>query len=718
VQSAVGSRANFLRLEPRHGGLVLSAPGLPGHPEAVFRIDQLGELVAVLQSCGTDRVHVHHWLGYDASLRALLDRLDVPFDVTIHDYFSVCPQINLLPTPTSQHCGEPDTATCNSCIAGRPQFGATNITEWRMRHAWLLNEAERVICPSVDARDRIARHVPHARVVTVSHEPVLQGSWKVQSRPPSLGEPMRIGVIGVIAHHKGLDALVSAIEAADPREFEFVVIGSCDPNLPRHLRHRVTETGPYEEADLQGLLAAAQLHAAWFPAKWPETYSFTLTGAIDAQLPILAPAMGAFPERLAERPLTWLVQPTRDGAALLNSFRMVMSMLLVQPGPAAGPRAADPVSYYPDAYLAPLESRNRQWPERLMSLRRKGLTSVLVLPDRYDNGTISPCGFIRLVQPFDALAASHPDVLVNLVDLEAALTRDADVLVCQRHVTGDLALAEQLIDHCRRRGITLIYDLDDDLVSIPSSHPEAARLNGLAPIVRKFLDSADCVWLATPELQRRIGFEPCNSKVVANKHDDRIWRRSARRFPSQGSQSVRIVYMGTATHDEELDFLQPIAESLQREFSRRIRFEIVGVSSKSQLPSCFEQVTPEEGPARQTYPGFVEWLCRQHWDIAVSPLIDSPFNRCKSAIKLFDYAALALPVVASQHAEYDTAFGCDHGVHLVENTLTAWCEALSPLVMDVEARESDGQKILNHYRRHHILSVDPLDRLRAFGLHR
>jgi hypothetical protein len=102
--------------------------------------------------------------------------------------------------------------------------------------------------------------------------------------------------------------------------------------------------------------------------------------------------------------------------------------------------------------------------------------------------------------------------------------------------------------------------------------------------------------------------------------------------------------MGTATHDEELDFLQPIAESLQRQFGRQVRFDVVGVASRGQLARCFHRVMPEEGPASQTYPGFVEWFCRQHWDIAVSPLIDSPFNRCKSAIKLFDYAALALPV--------------------------------------------------------------------------
>jgi hypothetical protein len=165
--------------------------------------------------------------------------------------------------------------------------------------------------------------------------------------------------------------------------------------------------------------------------------------------------------------------------------------------------------------------------------------------------------------------------------------------------------------------------------------------------------------------------------------------------------------MGTATHDEELDFLQPIAELLQRQFGRQVRFDVVGVASRGQLARCFHRVTPEEGPAAQTYPGFVEWFCRQHWDIAVSPLIDSPFNRCKSAIKLFDYAALALPVVASQHAEYDAAFGGDHGVQLVENTVTAWYDALLRLVIDAENRRRVGQKVVEHYRRHHVLGADP-----------
>jgi len=707
VQSVVGSRANFLRLEPRPAGLALSAPGFPGHPEAVFRVEQLDDLVSMLQHCGIDRVHVHHWLGYDDSLRRLIDRLGVPFDVTIHDYFSVCPQINLLPTPTSRYCGEPDAATCNTCIAARPQHGATNITDWRNRHAWLLQEAERVICPSVDTRDRIARLAPHAHPIAVPHEPVPNECWNVRGVRPATGQPLRIGVLGIVAHHKGLDALAAAVEAANPREYEFVVIGSCEPSLPRHLRHRVRESGRYEEADLPGLIADAELHAIWFPVTCPETYSYTLSAAIRASLPIVAPALGSFPDRLLGRPLTWIVQPTRDGEAVLNTFAEVRAALLSHVGPATGPRTAEAKPFYPDAYLGPFAVRRGPPATRTVSSRRQGRASVLVLPDRYAGGGITPCGHIRLVQPFDAMAAMHADALVQVVDIDAALGREADALVCQRHVVSDLPMAERLLDHCRRHGMRLIYDLDDDLVSIPVTHPEVGRLKSLAAVVMRFLAAADSVWVATPELRRRLSTIRPDAEVVRNAHDDRIWRRPHPQSAGIRSRAVRIVYMGTATHDEELEFLEPIAESLQRQFGQRVRFDVVGVASRQHLPRGFHRVVPDDGPVTQAYPGFVEWFCRQEWDIAVSPLIDGPFNRCKSAIKLLDYAALGLPVVASRHTEYETAFGDGHGVQFVGNTESEWTESLAVMIADPEARRRAGHRILDHYRRHHVLGGQP-----------
>ena len=73
----------------------------------------------VLQSAGVTRAHIHHLMGMDLDVRALLHRLGVPFDVTVHDYFAICPQVNLLPWLQGAYCGEPD-ARGLQCLHRRP----------------------------------------------------------------------------------------------------------------------------------------------------------------------------------------------------------------------------------------------------------------------------------------------------------------------------------------------------------------------------------------------------------------------------------------------------------------------------------------------------------------------------------------------------------------------------------------------------------------------
>ena len=57
------------------------------------------------------------------------------------------------------------------------RHGATDILSWRRRHGWLLLEAERVMCPSEDARARLARHGLAERAIVAPHEPVAAGRW-------------------------------------------------------------------------------------------------------------------------------------------------------------------------------------------------------------------------------------------------------------------------------------------------------------------------------------------------------------------------------------------------------------------------------------------------------------------------------------------------------------------------------------------------------------
>jgi len=701
LMAAVGGRVNFLRLEPAQGGVRLSAPGLPQLPSIVFHPEGVPQLAALLASFGVDRVHVHHWLGLEMDLRHLLDVLGVPFDVTVHDYYSVCPRINLMRSPDEGYCGEPGPAGCNACIAARFDRGLTDITEWRGRTAWLFDEAERVLCPSEDARRRMARYVPHARLLAVPHEPVTEQAWRVSGPVLRPGERLRIGILGVVAKHKGLDALAAAAEI-DPDRIEFVVIGFCEPPLPRRVRRLVKETGPYQDADLVRLVAGSGVHAVWFPARWPETYSYTLSAALAAGLPVIGPPLGAFPERLAGRPLTWQAEPTADPAALGRLFAEVRGALEQAAGqqPLEAPRKVAGDDFYAQSYVVPPGSREAASRRTVRSLERDGLLTVLMLPDRRADGGVSPCGSIRLVQPFDVLAAAVTDLLVEQVDRRSVFQRSADVLVCQRHAVPTVAEADRLIEHCRRHGMRLVYDLDDELLTIPDDHPEAAPLRALAAVVLRLVLAADRVWVATPALASRLaGLRP-DAEVVPNALDDRLWQMPP---PRRSDGQIRIVYMGTATHDGELAFLAPVAAAIHRRYGDRVRFEVVGVTARS-LPAGFDRRLPDGDAANASYPGFVEWFGRQRWEIAVSPLVDGPFNRCKSAIKLMDYAALGLPIVASRHPEYEAAFGGDHGVFLVDNDEAAWIDALSKLIDDSAARDRAGRLAREHCRVRHALS--------------
>ena len=57
---------------------------------------------------------------------------------------------------------------------------------------------------------------------------------------------------------------------------------------------------PYLEENAQGTLEGLSPHAVWLPSVWPETYSYTLSIALQAGLPVAAFDIGAMARRIGE----------------------------------------------------------------------------------------------------------------------------------------------------------------------------------------------------------------------------------------------------------------------------------------------------------------------------------------------------------------------------------------------------------------------------------
>jgi GT2 family glycosyltransferase/glycosyltransferase involved in cell wall biosynthesis len=674
LRSVLHEHARFLILRPGVGrGIVVleSADSADG-----FRIErdltaETDEIVALLRSFGVSRVHVHHMLGLPAEVRELHRRLRVPLDFTVHDAYTLCPQFTMTDRAGS-YCGEPDASACNECIAERG--GAADILWWRESFGWLFRESGRVICPSEDAATRVRRYQPRAPTLVVPHE---EPSSRATCPRPLTDGVLRIAVLGTLDDHKGVRQIRDLADAIEARSlpFELVVIGH---SIAKHvtLPPSVRVSGPYDDHDLSGLLASSAPHVVWFPGRCPETYSFTLSTALRAGLPIVAPQLGAFPERLRDRAWTRLVNVDLTTEGLIDVLQEIRQELA---SVAAGPCVATPdraVSrFYPRSYL----TQAAPAPAAASPVSRP---RVLLVPETH-GGVPGACGYIRLLLPL-----LHADVRsmmdVSVAAPHEALQQVADVLVLQRLAFRDRRGLEALLDHALRTGQRVVYDLDDDLLSVPDDHPEHDHYAPLSELVRVAVGAADEVWTSTSALAERMRGLARTLVVLPNALDETLWWSELPSAPPPGR--IGLLYAGTPTHEADFAMVSGALRRLHQELGDQVSVALVGISPQPLRDPAWRHLSVPPSAAA-SYPAFVNWFRRMARDyhVGLAPLADKPFNHGKSGIKVLEYAAAGLLPICSDVGPYATAV-TDGADGILVRHEDEWYERLRELIRDADRR--------------------------------
>ncbi len=104
-------------------------------------------VVKLFRALGIQRIHFHHYADLPQWVLALPEHLNIPFDVTVHDFVVACPQFHFQ-DDRGKYCGRPNDAGCNACIEDRKNPWGLTIEAWRALFFDHLLKAERVICPS------------------------------------------------------------------------------------------------------------------------------------------------------------------------------------------------------------------------------------------------------------------------------------------------------------------------------------------------------------------------------------------------------------------------------------------------------------------------------------------------------------------------------------------------------------------------------------------
>jgi glycosyltransferase involved in cell wall biosynthesis len=244
-------------------------------------------------------------------------------------------------------------------------------------------------------------------------------------------------------------------------------------------------------------------------------------------------------------------------------------------------------------------------------------------------------------------ALGHRVSLRHLNDLLVGPAR-FDIAVFMR--PADSLRFRWAIARLRRGGCRLMADFDDlifhaDLAAHrPSVLSGQARLESTQAKFRlheRALPAFDGVVLSTRELAESFsGFYPSRPHSVIPNAVFRPWRA----LPRVDTWPRRITYFsGTRTHDRDFALVEPALVRLLEERDD-VHLQLVGPLKTRLDHARIERI------GRVDFGRYADLVRASHLNLA--PLEDTPFNRCKSALKAIEAGCFGVPTVASPIGDY------------------------------------------------------------------
>lgn len=307
-----GDRFVLRRRVQTADGAVVDEHLLPGRPASANAVDDEQAAVALqvaIDAFEVDVVHLHNLLGHSLAALRVCEGFDGPVLCTLHDLRLACPNHSLLHRDTVA-CGVPDDlSVCAGCLPETRVGGSLELLErYRGFTAAHLSAIDTFVAADVTAVDalRRAHPVPDDRVVVVEHGTLVAPLRAPLDDATVLTGPLRLAFVGRAWRKKGLEVVNHLAASLDPHDVELHHFGeSRDPVHPSVRVH-----GTYDNAELPGLLHRAGIHVVLLPGPYAETYSYVMSEALAAGLPVIGAGYGALGHRIRTHEVGWTIDPT------------------------------------------------------------------------------------------------------------------------------------------------------------------------------------------------------------------------------------------------------------------------------------------------------------------------------------------------------------------------------------------------------------------------
>jgi glycosyltransferase involved in cell wall biosynthesis len=294
------------------------------------------DFARLLNEARPDVVHFQHLKDLSLALIDVTARHGIPLLMTLHDYWLLCGNAQLV-RPNGSVCPGPllwlNCAHCAAARVERPHllFGAPLIASLFAYRSLMVRRAmSRVplfITPTLFTKRVFERHgLPQAKIRHLA--PGIDIEVPRTKRVDERDRVVQFVYVGGLSWQKGVHVLVEAFNGIDRAEARLCVYGdeSSFPEYSASLHEQATNPaiqfmGRVPHQELGQVLADADVVVV--PSVWYETYCLIIQEAFAAKVPVIASNLGALAERVTDG-VDGLLVPPHDAGALRGAMQKVI----------------------------------------------------------------------------------------------------------------------------------------------------------------------------------------------------------------------------------------------------------------------------------------------------------------------------------------------------------------------------------------------------------
>lgn len=301
------------------------------------------------------------------------------------------------------------------------------------------------------------------------------------------------------------------------------------------------------------------------------------------------------------------------------------------------------------------------------------------------------CAFYRGMGPWSVLGKEFSsEVEVSFFGGPAAPWGDmrmADALFLMRPYTKSEL---QMVRRAKQVGIPVWIDVDDLLLELTPDNPAKVIYEDPEHVKHmvEMFGSADVVTVTTQALHDEMTKFNKNCFIVPNAMDP-YFNKVLRRPKARSEGKIPIVYRGSITHQRDLAFANWSLEALEEMYPELLTWFFVGLEPWSTKKFKSYTYVPPRGVFE-----YLEIIGALTADIGIVPLVDTPFNRCKSNIAAMEIALTGAVPIVPRWPEWENI----PGAFLYSNET----EFMNAIVSAIECKnegfiDDRNKKVLGHF---------------------